>query len=706
MQDRSLAERLAGQLATDDGLLLARRLQAAGLVGAPPAAEPVPWPKPPEPISIWSPAEMDGEAVWIRPDPLPLGDHFATRKVLRKKSSPLPLRVAFFGESVAAGYLYAPHVTPASVLTAQLTAAAGAGQIEVVDLARTNETLAGLATTVRQSLQIQPDILVLFAGNNWNLLETPELSAYAPAVTARRRFAQALAEGGIAEAARQAEEALRAKAADALGTVATLARAVGIPVVVVIPEVNLADWENRQPVAWLPGDGTPRWYRLYGEALRALAEGRAECAAGLAREMTGLDGGTCPTPWRILGRAALAAGDLDEAVTAFRAEVEAARYASSCFLPAPQASDSVRGLLRDLSRRHGFFAVDLPALFAEHTGSSLSGRRLFLDYCHLTFEGIRVAMAAVAARVLALSGLVEEEPTAGEIAALEIPSPSPAVEATALLGAALHGAHRLLTTGDKRAVLEPYCEAALAADPRVESAMLDLIAARAAPAPAVLTAAQQRNFASPYRLGLQHGWAYDHLDAEALSALLAALARRGRPVPEEIERQLLEHQGLRPEGTELARLPFFHLWEPLERPFPEVMEFEDLPRRAYLRSPWPETGFALIADARQDVELTLTLRLAAVGERRPERSAPVVVALNGAAVGAVETPERWQKASVRLPRYRLWPGLNRLTLRWPELPPAGDAALAEILRRLELGRAADLHPIFGEVFSVVARPVR
>lgn len=677
-------------------------------MGEPAPAGPVPWPKPPEPISIWQPTEpteTGGELVWVRPDPLPLGDHYAAGKVLRRKRSELPLRVAFFGESVAAGYLYAPHVTPAQVLEAQLGAVAGAGQFEVVDLARTNETLAGLATTVRQSLQIQPDMLVLFAGNNWNLLETPEMSAYAPTVTARRRFERALAqgEGGLGGPIHLAEAALRAKAGEALGTVGALARAVGIPVVVVVPEVNLADWENRQPVAWLPGDGTPRWHRLYAEALRTLADHRHERAAALAREMSELDGGTCPTPFRLSGRAALAAGRVDEAAAAFRAEVAATHYASACFLPAPQASSRVRALLFEESARHGFFTVDLPAVFAAHTGSPLPGRRLFLDYCHLTFEGIRVAMAAVASRVLSLSGLVEREPEGREIAVLDIPLPSPEVEATALFGAALHGAHRLLTTGDKGALLEPWCEAALAADPGIESALLDVIAARSAPAPAVLTAAQQRNFASPYRLSLQHGWAYDHVDAQALAAIFATLARRGRPVPDKIERQLIEGRGIRPEGTELAKPPFFYLWEPLERVFPEVMEFEDLPRHAYLRSPWPETGFALITGATADVGIELTLRLPAIGPGG--RQGSVVVAVNGAAVGVVEAGERWQKTAVRLPRYRLWPGLNRLTLRWPELPPAGDAALAEITRRLELGRAADLHPIFGEVFSVVARPV-
>ena len=215
----------------------------------------------PEPISIWVPQEVDGELAFVRPDPLPLGDHYAARKVLRPKRSELPLRVAYFGESVAAGYLYAPHLTPAQVLEEQLRAAGGEDDFEVIDLARTNETLPSLAATVRASLQIQPDVLVLFVGNNWNLLETPEISPYAPSAQARQRYAEALRDG-LDGPVRLAEEELRRVAEGTFELIALIARTVGIPVVVVVPEVNLADWETRQPVVRLPRDGVARWYSL------------------------------------------------------------------------------------------------------------------------------------------------------------------------------------------------------------------------------------------------------------------------------------------------------------------------------------------------------------------------------------------------------------------------------------------------------------
>jgi hypothetical protein len=690
-------DELAALLATPEGLRTARLLQAADLLAAPPAATtPQPIPRPPEPISIWQPEEVEGEVVWVRPDPQPLGDQHAAAKTLRRKQSELPLRVGFFGESVAAGYLYAPYVTPARVLEAQLRAVGGAGHFEVIDLARTNETLPSLAETVRTSLQIQPDVLVLFVGNNWNLLETPEISPYAPSVTARQRYAQALREEGTAGPVRRAAERLRQVAEGALGTIAALARAVGIPVVVVIPEVNLADWETRQPPVWLPGDATSRWHVLYAEATQQLDAGEFAAALATATAMQGADGAACATTWRLLARAHRGLGDRDAERAACLAEVDAAPYATLATLSAPLATTAARELLREGARRHGFFAVDLRDVFAEHTGSKIPGRRLFLDYCHLTLEGIEVAMAAVAAEVLNLSGMLDEEQDwqtlLPRLPASEI---TPEQEATARFGAAVHTAHRLLPTGSKLPLLEHGCAAALDASPGVEAAMLDLVAARCSPCPAVLTAAQQRNLASPYRLLLQHGWRWDHLDADLILALRNALARRGRPAGDEIDRLLLEHLALRVEGTEL--LEPIYLWEPLERFYPEVMSFADLSRRATLRSPWPRTSFCLLCDGERDVELDVTLR-------RPEGAGEVSVVVNQEESGTIATAERWTREIFRIERRHLRRGLNRLTLGWPLTLRDGEAALAAAAERLEIGVAADLHPVFGELFSLLARP--
>lgn len=659
----------------------------------------------PRPISIWEPIrEPSGELAFVRPEPSPLGDHFADAPVLRPKRSELPLRVVLFGESAAAGYLYAPAVTLAKILARTLDTAAP-NLTEVIDLARTNETLLGLAETVEAAIQIQPDVVVLYVGNNWNLLETPELSAAAPSAAARVRFGELLARGAggpVAEARRR----IARQANAALDRIAALGQTIGIPVVVVIPEVNLDDWENLQPAAGLDGEDAVRWHRLLAAGRSALARADAPTAVLSARAMLRLDGGLCPTGYRLLGRALQALGRIDEAASAFRAEIDAAAYPLLANLGAPQATSQTAEILIAAADRHGWLQVDLRALFSEISGSPLPGRRFFLDYCHLTSEGMRIAAAAIAAEVV---------PFLGETGApardwrqilaleggLEI---TPEVEATARLGAAIHGAHRLLPLGEKGGFLEPFLAEALALSPHAEGALRDLIEARTAPLPAVATAAQRRNLDSPCRLGLPHGWRWDYLDAEVLQAAENVLGRTNPSAAHDLEQRLLA-RGIGPDWTELARAPW--IWEPLEQFFADLLDYEDLARRAYLRSPWPETGFALITSGDEDLEIRAVLRCpaAAAGGAivgvgyRGSRGEPIPL-------GEMAVGRSWSRASLQVPRRAIPRGLRRLILSWPALGTGGESPPMDLLQaRLALGRQADLNPVFGEIFSLRVRTV-
>jgi hypothetical protein len=653
----------------------------------------------PRPISIWQPQGREGELRFVRPEPLPLGDHYAAERVLSAAKPAGVRRICFFGESAAAGYLYAPHLTPARLLAAQLRAIAGDERYEIVDLARTNETLASLTTTIESALQLQPDLLVIFAGNNWNLLESPELSAYYPSAAGRRRYAESLETGGVAALVELAARKRLEKVGHALDRIATIAAA-SLPVVLVVPEVNLADWENVQPPTWLAGDGAAQWHRHYRAGKQALAANQPAATREAAQAMLALDEGTTPTPFRLVARLYASQGNQERARLAAEAEVDAVSYASLCFLAAPQATSLDKEVQRRAAAHYGFELVDLPAIFAAYTGDLLPGRRLFLDYCHLTAEAMQVAMAAVAAVVLRRLG-----DDRGEWSALAGRLPPPAVadevEATARFGAAIHTAHRLLPVAGKQELLAYWCRAALDASPGVAAAMLDLVTMRAAPAPAVLTAAQGLNFTSPYRLLHQHGLAYDYLDADLIKAVTETLVERGHATRREIQERLLAYRALGRRPIDLLCPPYY-LWEPLTRFYAELMERADIAGRATLRSPWPETSFALLADGAQAVSLLLTARLPAGPGPPANRPGTVRLHLNGQPGPSFELATTWQQHTVRLPRAMLRAGLNRMTFAWPELPAAGDRPLAGAVARLAQGLEADLHPVFGELAALRA----
>src|SRR4029077_17810267 len=123
--------------------------------------------------------------------------------------------------------------------------------------------------------------------------------------------AAALQAEGVAGPVRLAAERLRERAEAVLEQIAFIARTVQIPVVLVLPEVNLADWETRQPPVWLPGDGTARWHSLYAEAVGALERGDLPAAQNAAQAMMESDGGACASTWRLLGRIGEGLGNLE-----------------------------------------------------------------------------------------------------------------------------------------------------------------------------------------------------------------------------------------------------------------------------------------------------------------------------------------------------------------------------------------------------------
>jgi hypothetical protein len=606
-------------------------------------------------------------------------------------------RICFFGESVAAGYLYAPHLTPARALEAQLDACSADGGYEVVDLARTNERLPTLVRTLESSLQLAPDLLVLFMGNNWTLLETPEASPHFPSVRGRLALAAALRDDGLRGASSLGAKRMLQRAGSALASVAEISLRGGVPVIVVVPEVNLADWETAQPAPWLPGRLAARWHARFERARRLLDAEDWRALESEAREMLDLDSQTGPTPHRLLARALAGQGDLEAAAAACREEVAAVHYATLGPLAAPQAAPMAQELLRRAAHRHGFGCVDLPAVFAAHLGSPLPGKELFLDYCHLTRRGIRLAGGAIAAATLNLFDDTELG-WRDILARAPLPDLPPEAEASTYLGAAIHTAHRLHAVGGKLELLKHWCRRALGATPAAELALLDFARARTARTPAVLTAALARVQSSPFRMTLQHGWRWDHLDPELLQAIVEVLKEDGSSSGEEIVELLAGRNhatSSRADGAlDLALAP--HLWEPVAQSFPDAMTPAT---HAFFRSLWPSCDFVLPATGTSDLVLEAVTR----SQQATAPDASLGMRLNGEPVGRLPLTRSWQRAALDLPSTALRRGLNRLTLEWPSPAGTGEEAIERAIDRLELGLDADLHPIFGEVYSLTVR---
>ncbi len=118
-------------------------------------------------LGVWRRESPGMQMPFIR-DPRKDDEWFYWAKQERIEPKRARWRVVLLGESVARGYFYDPHFNPAGVLQTILESVLGPGKIDVVDLARSNLRIPELRACIGQSLALSPDLLVIFAGNNWH----------------------------------------------------------------------------------------------------------------------------------------------------------------------------------------------------------------------------------------------------------------------------------------------------------------------------------------------------------------------------------------------------------------------------------------------------------------------------------------------------------------------------------------------------------
>jgi hypothetical protein len=536
-------------------------------------------------------------------------------------------------------------------------------------------------------------MLVIFAGNNW-------FSPVAPFPDADRAHFQAMAaayrKAGAQGLMRLCTEHARSYYPGVLENLAYIARTAAIPVIVVIPEVNQADWQRAAPVAWLPGARTARWYELYERALAFAAAADHEHAARIAEQMIALDGGTCPTSHRLRANALVALGRSEEARDCCLAEVDSGNWVPG--LAVPGTGRVVREILRRGVEKHGLPCVDLPEVFAAH-GPGLPGRELFVDYCHLTPEGMRVAMAAVAAAIVRQS--VASEPPNADV--------SPARDATAKLMTALCTLEWDRRIDGESPLPRFWLDAALAASDEIRETMVQYVATRLAPRMAEGLSLPERRLFGPsnrledgtHRLAgegrrLRRAW----LNPAAIDAISGALERAGDlRCRRLVTRALLDDHAVGGEHVDLVE-PFYHWTANAGAPGYQR------DRAAYsapglYRAFSPVSHFALVSDGRRPLTLDMTVRLP--GMERPRTNEEVAIEVNRVRVGTLRAGSRWTRSSIRVKRAHLEAGINKVSIRWPRLRPEGDAAMKAILARLERGIPTDFHPVFGEVASLLVR---
>ena len=694
---KSFANRIASLAQSGQSAQLLRLLRFAGFLGAGQGqtellhlvsqADAAPDAPGASHVGIWERKEEGGRVSFVRRlEMMPEWSLWAN--VGRIEAKGTRKRVILIGESVARGYLYDPEFTPALTLDTMLKARLGADEVEVIDLARVN-----LSYEIRElaigALQLEPDAVIIFAGNNWDVSE--------PNPSELMEADEAMTREGIRGVKRASEAHIDRNARHIFNHIASAYAERKVPLVWMIPEFNLADW--RDPVTnapHLPASLNRRWLELLGRAESALRDGDDASAAQLAAQMVELDGGVSVAGLYILAGCHERAGRLDDA----RDCLERARDAVCWDLSRqvmPRTYRVTQNAVREALSKYPVQLIDLPALFKEHLGGGIAGRSLLIDYCHLTTEGIQVAMGAASACVV--KALTGAEPTWREMASEQI-APPQEIEAEASFLAAVHNAHWFQSYD----LVRYYCARALALSPHVADLMVNYLELQTRPlVPALMSGSEEHISKMGSSLMRQYLLSKNEkrLEKVLYDAAVDALTEAGVDVQARLDRFRRDEHSVTHSETNLLD---YYYCSAVNQPQELAWLIETSHRKyqpnktAYYKAYWPESRFVFFADGGRAVRLTLTCRLPA----STMAAAHVNLMINGRPQAQLEADREWGTWEIDLGGETVRDGLNEVSVWWPTPEFPGEAAFEQVRFDLFQRKFPAYYPVFGEIHSFKA----
>lgn len=707
---KSFANRIARTARPNDTALTLRLLRLSGLLGAqpngdagqPPAASVVgdadmdthPAPNPNH-VGIWERREENGKTCFVRRMEVIEEWDYWSPKLGRIEAKGAKRRVVLIGESVARGYLYDPAFTPAMALEMILGPQFGKDEIEIIDLARTNLSCAMMRDVATNALQLEPDVTIIFAGNNWG--------ATFPGPAGVAGLDEAVSQNGITGAKRVSEAQIRRMARHAVKAVSAAYQSKGVPLVWMIPEFNLGDW--RDPVTNAPhlsSDLNREWLNLLREAQSAMRDGDYARAEEMGRRMVEIDEGVCVAGLYILADCRRHAGDTEGERKYLEAALDAVSWDFSRMVYPRTYSASRKVLLEEVPKYPLHQLIDVRALFKEYLDGGIPGRRLLIDYCHLTSEGIRVSMSAAASGVLrALKGA--EVPWYA--LADEHVAPPPETEAEASFLAAIHNAH----TWQSYDLVRYYCARALKLSPHVAEFMLSFLEIQTRNAlPMRMSAAEEQITLSASPLMRQYLLRLNEkrLDRMLLGAVTDALAEAGIDARERLEAMRREEHSVTQAEVNLLEYYYCSSAEQLQE-MAWLLSLSSYNEHRpngpqYYRAYGPESRFYFVGEAGRLVRLSIACRL----PQSAPAEASIFVELNARPQVEIVISGEWSAWEIDVSGEVVRDGLNEVTVRWPTPEFASAAALEKAVLDLYDRIIPEFYPVFGEIHSLIASDAR
>jgi hypothetical protein len=348
----------------------------------------------------------------------------------------------------------------------------------------------------------------------------------------------------------------------------------------------------------------------------------------------------------------------------------------------PRCFSVIQQTIREEAAAHGVHLVDLPREFTKHLGGEAADRRLFLDYCHLTFEGIRIAMAHTAETLLPL--LKYPVKTSKELAQVDIKVNASVSAGAHFLAAVYNG-----NWGQSMDVVRYHIHKALEFDRSIAKIMQLFLDFHVRHVPSSLCRSFEQLWESPHVpaiIVLYNDSSGNFLNPRLVTAMADALEEIGIPVRSDIERLIIKEHSV---GNRVVNL-VDSLYS-----IGSHSRFLVDRRQDFYKATTRTTTLPLVCEKPEPLNFSVTMKV-------PDASANQTISLrlNGSLVAEIPATERWTTTSFSAPAGLAHPGVNQVEIDWPMPAWSGEKQRAHVADCLEAGELVEITPLFGLIHSL------
>ena len=595
-------------------------------------------------IGIYKPETKNGAVHYTRDVALKgRWSYFADVQSIPPKSD--KKRIVLLGESVTRGFLLDPEYTPALVLD-QLLNSQQEEQYEVIDLAETNLGMIGIRERFARCTALQPDLVIFFAGNNWredlliSIANDPEKQEKIKALTDDVK--------GIANVKPQVETYFKEIVSDFITEVGGISKEHDFNVLFAIPEFNLLDCRStpkERVISELPVAQLSAWIQAKENAEQHIKAKTFSEAELYAQKMIDIDP-SHPYGFELLADCKIHNEDYDAARIYFETARDTALFCRTN--SKPRVFKVIQNTINEEAPAQNITVVDLPKVFENHLNGKVPGRDMFLDYCHLSVEGIQVAMEAIYTQVL---GIFNDTRSVHK----EVTSIRPSREVLALghLFAAIHNAH----WGQSYEILLHHCTAALANHKEIAKTMVyycDMISRNASNhvCKSLEKILEDNNKLDRYVHALIPGKDMKNMELELVDAMTTVLQANGVNIKEYLTNLRIEEHGIK-NGTVDLLQPYYHATS--------YDEYQGT-KTAFLQARDVSSEFFVVAESSNKAQLKISLRTPGM-ESGMIQSA--TISINDTVIRVVDVANNWNTYELDIPNNNLKDGVNVIKVLWP-----------------------------------------